>query len=107
MKLRIYEPIVLAFDLRHRRFGYAVFRGHRTLLEWGKRVYPAVGEAERDLAQRRIAKLLDNFAPDLILLKQERWARGHTEDHLSFPLAALQMEAQRHGITIMRWGSRG
>ena len=100
MRLRIYDPIVLAFDLRHRRFGYAVFQGHRTLLEWGQRVYPAVGEAERDLAQRRIAKLLDGFTPDLILLKQERWDRGHADQHLSFPLTALQTEAQRYRIPI-------
>lgn len=100
MRLRIYDPVVLALDLRHRRFGYAIFQGHRTLLEWGQRVYPAVGEAERNLAQRRIAKLLNGFAPDLILLKQERWDRGHTDHHLSYPLTALQAEAQRHGIPI-------
>jgi hypothetical protein len=100
MKLRIYDPVVLALDLRHRRFGYAIFQGHRTLLEWGQRVYPAVGDKERELAQRRIAKLLDGFAPDLILLKQERWDRGHTDIHLVHPLTALQAEAQRHVIPI-------
>jgi len=100
MKLRIYDPVVLALDLRHRRFGYAIFQGHRTLLEWGQRVYPAVGEKERDLAQRRIGKLLDGFSPDLILLKQERWERGHKDIHLSHPLTALQNEAQRVSVPI-------
>jgi hypothetical protein len=100
MKLRIYDPVVLALDLRHRRLGYAVFQGHRTLLEWGQRVYPAVGDTERELAQRRIAKLLDGFAPDLILLKQEHWERGHSDMHLIHPLAALQAEAQRYAIPI-------
>lgn len=101
MKLRIYDPVLLAFDLRHRRFGYAVFQGHRMLLEWGQRVYPAVGERERELAQRRIAKLLDGFAPDLILLKQERWERGRQIDsHLNRPLTALQIEAERLRIPV-------
>lgn len=100
MRLRIYDPVVLAFDLRHRRFGYAVFQGRKTLLEWGQRVYPAVGERERELAQRRIGKLLDGFAPDLILLKQERWERGHADVHLIHPLTALQDEAQRHTIPV-------
>lgn len=100
MRLRIYDPIVLSLDLRHRRFGYAVFQGHRTLLEWGQRVYPAVGDAERQLAQRRIAKLLNGFAPHLILLKQERWDRGHRDANLSHPLTALQNEAQLHQTPI-------
>lgn len=100
MKLRIYDPVVLALDLRHRRFGYAAFQGHRTILEWGQRVYPAVGQAERELAQRRISKLLSGIAPNVILLKQERWERGHSDMHLANPLAALQQEAQRHSIPI-------
>jgi len=100
MKFRIYDPVVLALDLRHRRFGFAVFQGHKILLEWGQRVYPAVGDTERELAQRRIAKLLDGFVPDLILLKQERWDRGHRNAHLIQPLTALQDEAQRHRIPI-------
>jgi len=100
MKLRIYDPVVLALDLRHRRFGYAVFQGHRTLLEWGQRVYPAVGSAERELAQRRIARLLDGFRPHLILLTQERWERGHSDAHLIHPLTALQNEARRRQIPL-------
>lgn len=100
MRLRIYDPVVLALDLRHRRFGYAAFQGHRTILEWGQRVYPAVGQAERELAQRRIARLLSSIAPNVILLKQERWERGHRDVHLVNPLVALQHEAQRHSIPI-------
>jgi hypothetical protein len=100
MKLRIYDPVVLALDLRHRRFGYAVFQGHRTILEWGQRYYPAVGDAEREMAQKRISKLLIGIAPDLILLKQERWDRAHSDPHLANPLAALQDEAQRYSIPI-------
>lgn len=100
MKLRIYDPVVLALDLRHRRLGYAIFRGNKVLLEWGQRVYPAVGDAERELAQRRIAKLLDGFRPNLILLTQERWERGHSDAHLVHPLNALAAEARRHVIPI-------
>ncbi len=100
MKLRIYDPVVLAIDLRHRRLGYAAFQGHRTLLEWGQRYYPAVGDAEREIAERRLSKLLSGIAPDLILLKQERWDRAHTDVHLANPIAALQGEAVRRSVPI-------
>lgn len=100
MKLRVYDPVVLSLDLRHRRFGYAAFQGQRMLLEWGQRYYPAVGDVEREIAQRRISKLLNGITPDLILLKQERWDRAHHDIHLANPLAALQSEADRHSIPI-------
>lgn len=100
MKLRIYDPVVLALDLRHRRLGYAAFQGHRTLLEWGQRYYPAVGDAERAIAQKRLSKLLGGIAPDLILMKQERWDRAHADAHLANPIAALQDEAIRHSVPI-------
>jgi hypothetical protein len=100
MRLRVYDPVVLSLDLRHRRFGYAVFQGHRVLLEWGQRYYPAVGDTEREIAQRRISKLLNGHVPDLILLKQERWDRAHNDVHLANPLAALQVEADRYSVPI-------
>ena len=97
---RDYGPVVLALDLRHRRFGYAAFRGRRTLLEWGQRVYPAVGAAERELAQKRISKLLTGIRPDLIVLKHERWNRAQTDAHLANPLWALKSEASVRSIPI-------
>jgi hypothetical protein len=100
MKLRIYDPVLLAIDLRHRRFGYAAFQGHRTLLEWGQRYYPAIGDAERAIAQTRLSKLMDVVAPDLILIKQERWDRAYHDRHLANPLKALRSEATRRTVPI-------
>jgi len=100
MKLRIYDPVVLALDLRHRRLGYAAFLGRQTLLEWGQRYYPAVGDVEREIAQKRISRLLTGIGPDLILLKQERWDRAHRDHHLANPLAALQNEAAKRSVPI-------
>ena len=92
--------MVLALDLRHRRLGYAAFLGRQTLLEWGQRYYPAVGDVEREIAQKRISRLLTGIGPDLILLKQERWDRAHRDHHLANPLAALQNEAAKRSVPI-------
>lgn len=100
MKLRIYDPIVLAIDLRHRRFGYAAFESRKVLLSWGHRVYRAVGELERALAQRRIAKLLEEIRPDVIVLKKERWAKGLTDRYLGNVVRAVQEEASSRSIPI-------
>ena len=78
MSLRIYDPVVLAIDLRHRRFGYAVFEGHRMLRDSGLRVYRAVGEEEAEMASRRLDVLLKSFSPSAIVVKKERWDRAQT-----------------------------
>lgn len=98
--LRIYDPIILAIDLRHRRFGYAVFEGHRLLLDWGVRVYRAVGDVEAAMASKRIAALLRLYSPSAIVLKKERLDRVHTSAHIRILVEAVRREASVHAIPI-------
>lgn len=100
MRLRIYDPVVLAIDIRHRKFGYALFEGHRTILDWGQRVYPAVGDTERTLAQKRLSKLIALRQPDLIVLRKERWERALVDSNLTNPVMAVRSEAEARSIPI-------
>ena len=100
MKLRIYDPRILAIDLRHRRFGYAVFEGHQTLLDWGLRVYPAVGEAEAAMLSKRLAELLKMFSPEGIIVTKERWDRGETNPQVRILEEAILREAAIHSISV-------
>lgn len=107
MKLRIYDPTILAIDLRHRRFGYAVFEGHRLLLDWGERAYRAVGDEEAAIASKRLDVLLKLFSPSAIVLKKERWNRVHGNPHLQ-PLAqAILQIACNHSVPIHLVGQDG
>ena len=100
MNLRIYDPTILAIDLRHRRFGYGVFEGHRLLIDWGERAYRAVGEEEATIASRRLAALLRLFSPSVIVLKKERWERVQGNLRLR-PLAeAVARVASEHSVPI-------
>ena len=100
MHLRIYDPRILAIDLRHRRFGYAVFEGHRMLLDWGVRVYPAVGDAEAEMARKRLAALLILFSPSAIVITKERLDKTHINAHMRFLVEAVRREASAHAIPI-------
>jgi len=100
MHLRIYDPIILAIDLRHRRFGYAVFEGHRQLLDWGTRVYPAVGEAEAGMARKRLATLLRLFSPSAIVLTKERVDRAQISSHIRVLVNVIRREASSQSIPI-------
>jgi hypothetical protein len=100
MHLRIYDPRILAIDLRHRRFGYAVYEGHRALLDYGVRVYPAIGEAEAEMVKRRLAQLVKLFSPSVIVLKKERVDRAQTSVHMQILVEAIVSGASAHAIPI-------
>jgi hypothetical protein len=100
MHLRIYDPRILAIDLRHRRFGYSVFEGHRLLLDWGVRVYPAVGNTEAEMVTSRLAELIRLFAPSAIVAKKERFESAQTNPHMQVLVDAVVRKASAHAIPI-------
>lgn len=100
IKLRIYDPRILAIDLRHRRFGFAVFEGHRRLLGWGIRVYKAVGEVEAAMASQRLAVLLKSYSPSSIVVTKERWDRGQIDSNMRLLDEAITREATAHSIPV-------
>lgn len=100
MNLRIYDPKILAIDLRHRRFGYAVFEGHRVLLDSGLRFYRAVGEAEAAMANKRLVALLKSFSPSAIVIKRERWDRAQTSSHIRTLVEVVLEISSAHSIPI-------
>lgn len=100
IKLRIYDPRILAIDLRHRRFGYAVFEGHRVLLGWGRRVYKATGEVEAAMASQRLALLLKSYSPSSIVVTRERWDRARGSLNMRSLEEAIMRVASAHSIPI-------
>ena len=62
MKPRVYDLLIMATDLRHRRFRFAVYEGYRLVLDLGVRVYPAVGEVEAAMANKRLSSLIRLFS---------------------------------------------
>jgi hypothetical protein len=100
MHLRIYDPRLLAIDLRYRRFGYAVFEGHRQLLDSGVRVYPVAGDAKAEMARKRLAALFKMFSPSLIVLSRERLDRARIRGQMEVLVNAVRREAAAHAIPI-------
>jgi len=102
MHLRIYDPRILAIDLRPRRFGYAVFEGPRMLLDWGISAYLPDGDGRGEIAGRRLAALLRISSPSAIVVKTERWesARTSTSPGARFLMDAITREASARSIPI-------
>lgn len=56
---------VLSLDIRSRRFGYVIFEGSHTLLDWGVRTYDV-----RSSLERKLDVLQSMFRPSLILIRE-------------------------------------
>ena len=104
MHLRIYDPRILAIDLRPRRFGYAVFEGPRMLLDWGVSGYPPENHGESVVAGKRLAALLKVSSPSAIVVKRERWDSAKTNAGSRSLAEAISNESSTRSIPICLLG---
>lgn len=68
------RQIVLAVDLRPLSFGFAVFEGPDELLDWGIRNFRHGVNAVKVPMDAKLAMLLDQHAPDAVVMKKPRTA---------------------------------
>jgi hypothetical protein len=88
---------VLTLDLRSKRFGYAVFEGPDTLLDWGTRTY---GNEECSSLERRLKVLQSSFAPSVILARQIAERHRFTQSTIRRRSHSLRVFAKRVPITV-------
>ena len=106
MQLRIYDPRILAIDLRPRRFGYALFEGPRLLLDWGISSYPSMVEGGAEVAARRLQALLRMSSPSAIVVKTERWERAAASSSTRALTVAISREVSERSLPIRLIGQR-
>ena len=61
---------VLALDVRPLRFGFVIFEGPDKVLDWGVKSFPQGAKAVKVPPAKKIAALLDEFAPQVVVLKK-------------------------------------
>ncbi len=97
MALRIYDPRVLAIDLRLHRSGFALYEGPRRLLDHGTTVVPF---ERTENSTSRFLDLLKISSPSVIVVRKERWD-DITANPQAKRLATLLTEAcDTRGIEI-------
>ena len=89
------QPIrrVLALDLRPRSLGFVVFEGPDHLLDWGVKIFRDLGGHEVPASQR-LALLLHEFEPAIVLLKSSVWTRQSTKPQLTSILDEIRREGK-------------
>ena len=88
---------ILSLDLRARRFGYAVFEGPHTLLDWGIRTHE---NGERSLMEYRLDSLRSMFAPSIILVRKTKESHRVGQSMIGHGLRAVKAFAKRVMVVV-------
>lgn len=97
MCLRIYDPRVLAIDLRNRRSGFAIFEGPRNLLDMGTMVLPSMPD---ESVRSRFSDLLRLSLPSIIVVRNDRWENMMSDPNTRQFTEVLTNQSKARGIQI-------
>lgn len=95
MKVRPHD-LILAFYPHARGFSYIIFEGALAPVDWGMSDVPFVAKAATCL--RRLSKLLDQYRPDALLIRD--MPRGNGKNTSAALLDAMKELANRRGVTV-------
>ena len=88
---------VLALDVRPLRFGFVIFEGPDKVLDWGVKSFPSGAKAVKVPPAKKIAALLDEFAPQAVVLK-ERVA--HRSKNYVRMADSIGRQAENHQVPL-------
>jgi MinD-like ATPase involved in chromosome partitioning or flagellar assembly len=89
---------VLALNVHPRSFGFVVFEGADQLLDWGVRSFRRGVNAVRVPAPKKLRALLDEFAPQVVVLRARADRAAQRSSKL---VAAIRREAKKHRVAVM------
>jgi hypothetical protein len=91
---------LLSLEVCPQRFGFAVFDGPVTLLDWGVRNYRGRHAHRQAALRRRILVLLRLYAPATLVMRQRDCAsiRAHKKTLLAVDM--IGADANRHGLKV-------
>jgi hypothetical protein len=91
---------VLALDVRSQKFGFVVFEGSSSLLDWGVSSYAPQYGAIDVTVERRIVNLLEVFPPSVMVLRVPHADSGKRNARIRVVMKTLIKEARRRSISL-------
>ena len=92
--LEPYQERILCLDIRPRSFAFVAFEGPKVVLDWGARSFRRGVNAVRVPLGIKVARLLDEYAPCVLVLERPR-----TSKHMRI-VAAIGKQAKLQRIPI-------
>ena len=92
---------IMAIDLRRSRFGYAVFDGPNTVLEWGSGEIWADGKKRGDFKSTRLRSVLRVSSPAIVVMRRSQY-RGSLDSPLKDRLLRqIKRDAEAYSIPVV------
>src|SRR2546426_5799280 len=88
---------VLALDVRPLRFGFVVFEGPDQVLDWGVKTFPQGAKAVKVSPAKKIVALLDEFAPQTVVLKKRVSHRSKSYVKMA---DSIGRQAENHRVPV-------
>jgi hypothetical protein len=102
--LMLQEPIgetrILTVDLRPQRFGFAVFKGPKQLLDWGGSTYSARDRGRSAPIDKRLSPLLTIYAPSVLIVRKVTKAERERYGDLRPMVNVIKEQAADHSAEV-------
>jgi hypothetical protein len=95
-----WDERLLALEIRPGRFGFAVFEGVTTLLDWGVRAHDGKSLLFGSTAPTTIERLIDLYAPGAIVARQQNASPRHAPKQISAIVRGIKSAAARRSIEL-------
>lgn len=95
--------LILSIYTNSRGFGFVLLEGQLALVDWGVR--EAHGRIKNKLCLARIARLMDRYEPDLIVLRDMSNLERPRADRLRALNREIELLAQSRGIATAKYTS--
>jgi hypothetical protein len=99
---------ILAFEVRSRRMGFAVFEGPTRLLDWGIRSCSQPTRHLHEVVTKRVRPLFVRYRPFAVVMRCDNHYSSQTPTRLRISVGAIRKEAHRCGVEfrLLRTKSR-
>ena len=91
---------IIAIDPTHRGFGYAVFEGLDSLINWG---VAHVGMSDNKACLKRIRVFFSEYEPDILVLEDPAGRGSRRCERVKRLLAQTELYAKAKGIKVQRF----
>ncbi len=97
------HDLILSIYTNSRGFGFVLMEGHLALVDWGVR--EAHGRMKNKVCLARIARLMDRYEPDLIVLRDMGNLERPRADRIRCLNREIELLAQSRGIATAKYTS--
>ena len=92
---------ILGISLRSQRLGFAIIEGSVDLIHWGMVYYEKNEVARVAAGARRVATLLERFAPSIVAIEKSRTVKALHPERVELLYRGIRREASHFSVSTL------